>query len=374
MALKSSKPSLLKQFSLAGLALSCALGVSALSAEDKVLNVYNWSDYIDDSVLKDFTEKTGIKVNYDVFDSNELLETKLLAGSSGYDVVVPSAHFLSRQIEAGVFQKLDKDKIPNLKNMWDVIEERTALYDEGNMHSVNYLWGTTGIGYVEEKVKEVLGDDVPLDSWDLVFKPEYAEKLAKCGIHWLDAPTEMIPAMEKYLGLDPAKTDKASLKKVEELAAKVRPYIQKFHSSEYIGALANGDICVAIGWSGDMFQAQSRAKENKTGMTVKYVIPKEAAQMWFDMLTIPVDAKHVDEAHQFINHLMEPENIAKISNYVAYANGNKASQALLDKSILENPAIYPTEDVLGRLYTTKAYEGKLQRLVTRSWTKIKSGK
>lgn len=367
------KSSLLRQFSVAGLALSCSLGMSALSAEDKVLNVYNWSDYIDDSVLEGFTEKTGIKVNYDVFDSNEILETKLLAGSSGYDVVVPSAHFLSRQIKAGAFQKLDKDKIPNLKNMWDVIQERTAIYDEGNEHSVNYLWGTTGIGYVEEKVKEALGDDVPLDSWDLLFKPEYAEKLAKCGIHWLDAPTEVIPTMEKYLGLDPAKTDADSLAKVEELALAVRPTIQKFHSSEYIGALANGDICVAIGWSGDVFQAQARAEENKTGMTVKYIIPKEAAQMWFDMLTIPVDAKHVDEAHQFINYLMEPENIAKISDYVAYANGNKASQEFMDKEILDNHAIYPTPEVLERLYTTKAYEGKLQRLVTRSWTKIKSG-
>ncbi|CAG0911455.1 unnamed protein product, partial [Cyprideis torosa] len=183
---------------ITGLALSCALGVSVAKAEEQVLNVYNWSDYIDDSVLKDFTEQTGIKVNYDVFDSNEILETKLLAGSSGYDLVVPSAHFLSRQIQAGVFRKLDKDKIPNLKHAWDVIQDRTALYDEGNQYSVNYLWGTTGIGYVEEKVKEVLGDDAPLDSWDLVFNPEYAEKLAECGVHWLDAPTEMIPALEKY--------------------------------------------------------------------------------------------------------------------------------------------------------------------------------
>ncbi|MEZ5479156.1 MAG: polyamine ABC transporter substrate-binding protein [Thiolinea sp.] len=356
-------------------ALSVALcgAVPAVHAEEKVLNVYNWSDYIDETVIADFEEKTGIKINYDVFDSNEILETKLLAGSSGYDLVVPSAHFLSRQIKAGVFQPLDKEKLPNLKNAWDVILERTAIYDEGNAHSVNYLWGTTGIGYVEEKVKEVLGEDAPLDSWDLVFKPEYAEKLAKCGIHWLDAPTEMIPAMEKYLGLDPAKTDADALAKVEELALKVRPYIQKFHSSEYIGALANGDICVAIGWSGDVFQAQSRAEENETGMTVNYVIPKEAAQMWFDMLTIPVDAKHVDEAHQFINYLLEPEVIAKISNYVAYANGNKASQEFIDKEILENPAIYPTPEVMERLFTTKAYEGKLQRLVTRTWTKIKSG-
>lgn len=368
------KPSFFRQCSVAGLALSCTLGMSVVAAEDdKVLNVYNWSDYIDDSVLEEFTKKTGIKVNYDVFDSNELLETKLLAGSSGYDVVVPSAHFLSRQIQAGVFQKLDKDKIPNLKNMWDVIEERTAIYDEGNAHSVNYLWGTTGIGYVEEKVKEALGEDAPVDSWELIFNPKYTEKLGECGIHWLDAPTEMIPALEKYLGLDPAKTDKESLAKVEELAMKVRPHIQKFHSSEYIGGLANGDICVAVGWSGDVFQAQARAEENKTGMTVKYSVPKEASQMWFDMLVIPDDAKHVEEAHQFINFLMEPENIAKVSNYVAYANGNKASQPLLDKEIMDNPAIYPTEEVLERLYTTKAYEGKLQRLVTRTWTKIKSG-
>ncbi|MCL4164452.1 UNVERIFIED_CONTAM: hypothetical protein GTU68_054371, partial [Idotea baltica] len=239
----------------------------AAHAADRVVNVYNWSDYIDESVLADFTKETGIKVNYDVFDTNELLETKLLTGASGYDVVVPSATFIARQIKAGAFTKLDKSKLPNLKNAWDKIEARTNDYDPDNEYSFNYMWGTTGLGYVEEKVKERLGD-IPLNTWDLIFKPEIAEKLADCGIHWLDAPTEIMPAAFHYLGLDPNGFNKENLAQAEALIAKVRPYIQKFHSSEYIGALANGDICIAIGYSGDVLQARDRADEAKNGNTV----------------------------------------------------------------------------------------------------------
>ena len=241
---------------------------AAVQAEERVVNVYNWSDYIDDSVLESFQKDTGIKVNYDVFDSNEMLETKLLAGSSGYDVVVPSAHFLNRQIKAGVFEKLDKDKLPNLGNMWDMINERTDAYDPGNAYSVNYMWGTTGIGYVAEKVKAVLGEEVPLDSWALVFDPRYADKLASCGIYWLDAPVEIIAAIQSYLSEKPG--DWRNIDKAVEVADKVRKDVSKFNSSEYISALANGDICVAIGWSGDVFQAQSRAEEARNGLTINY--------------------------------------------------------------------------------------------------------
>ncbi len=356
----------------AAVALAASLAAPLANAEERTLNVYNWSDYVDDSVLKEFTEKTGIKVNYDVFDSNEVLETKLLAGSSGYDLVVPSAQFLARQIEAGVFQKLDKTKLPNLTHAWDVVTNRTATYDPDNAHSVNYLWGTTGIGYSEEKVKKLL-PDAPVNSWDMVFKPEVASKLAECGIYMMDSPSEVIPSAMKYLGLSEKDVTADNLKKVEEMFAKVRPYIKKFHSSEYISALANGDICVAVGYSGDMFQAKSRAEEAKNGITIQYAIPKEGAQMWFDQMAIPVDAKHVAEAHEFINFVMEPKNIAKISNFVAYANGNKASQEFVDKALLENPAVYPTEDVLKGLYTMQPWDSKTQRLVNRSWTTIKSG-
>jgi putrescine transport system substrate-binding protein len=341
-------------------------------AQEKVVNVYNWSDYIDQSIIDDFTKETGIKVVYDVFDSNEILETKLLAGGSGYDVVVPSAHFLARQIQAGAFQKLDKSKLPNISSMWDVIAERTAVYDPGNEYSVSYMWGTTGIGYNTKKIKEALGLDT-IDSWDVVFKPEMIAKLKDCGVMVLDSPTDILPTALNYLKLDPNSNSAEDLAKAEELMLSIRPSVRKFHSSEFINALANGDICLAVGFSGDLFQARDRAAEADQGVDIAYSIPKEGAEMWFDQMAIPADAKHVAEAHEFINYIMKPEVAAKASNFVFYANGNKASQQFLDKEVLEDPAIYPDEATLAKLFTVKPYDPKFQRLVTRSWTKITTG-
>ncbi|MDQ0315250.1 polyamine ABC transporter substrate-binding protein [Amorphus orientalis] len=363
----------MRGYLLSGLVAAAMMAGAPAMAQDKVVNVYNWSDYIDESILADFQKETGIKVNYDVFDSNELLETKLLAGSTGYDVVVPSATFLARQIQAGVFQKLDKSKLTNIDNMWPAIEQRVASYDPDNAYSVNYMWGTTGIGYNVDKVKERLGDDAPLNSWALVFDPANAEKLADCGIQMLDAPEEVIPAALNYLGIDPNTRDADSFKKVEEMFAKVRPYIQKFHSSEYINALANGDICVAIGWSGDVFQAADRAASADAGVEVAYSIPKEGAQMWFDQMAIPADAPHLENALTFINYMMKPQVIAKATNYVWYANGNKASQEYIDPEILNDPQVYPPEDVLERLFVVEPYNPRDQRMLTRTWTTIKSG-
>ncbi|MBN9072188.1 MAG: polyamine ABC transporter substrate-binding protein [Rhizobiales bacterium] len=341
-------------------------------AQEKVVNVFNWSDYIDSSILDDFTKETGIKVVYDVFDSNEILETKLLAGGSGYDVVVPTANFLSRQIQAGVFQKLDKSKLPNLVNTWDVINERTAKYDPGNEYATDYMWGTVGIGYNVDKVKAALGID-KIDSWDTVFNPDSMAKLKDCGVYFLDSPTDVIPTALKFLGLDPEDNSPDNLQKVEDMLLKVRPFVRKFHSSEYINALANGDICVAIGWSGDVFQARDRAEEAKAGVNIAYSVPKEGAEMWFDMLAIPADAPHVDEAHAFINYLLKPEVIAKASNAVFYANGNKASQQFVDKAILDDPAVYPDETTMKNLFTVGALDPKTQRNVTRMWTKVVTG-
>ncbi len=345
----------------------------AAHAEDRVVNVYNWSDYIDESILTDFTKETGIKVVYDVFDSNEVLETKLLAGGTGYDVVVPTGTFLARQIKAGVFQKLDKSKLPNLKNMWDMISERVQKYDPGNQYAINYMWGTTGIGYNVKAVEERMGSVDAAKSWDLIFKPENLKKFADCGVHMLDAPAEMIPAALNYLGLDPDSKDPAEIEKAGELLMSIRPYIQKFHSSEYINALANGDICLAIGWSGDVLQARDRAAEAEKGVEVGYAIPKGGAQMWFDEMAIPADAPHVEEALVFLNYIMEPKVMAKASNYVYYANGNKASQKFLNKDVIDDPAIYPDEETLAKLYTTTPYPPKIQRIVTRTWTRVKSG-
>ena len=357
---------------LSGAAVLSLIAGSAM-AQDRVVNVFNWSDYIDESILEDFTKETGIKVVYDVFDSNEILETKLLAGGTGYDVVVPTGSFLSRQIKAGVFEKLDKSKLTNLKNMWKEIEERVQKYDPGNEYSINYMWGTTGIGYNVDKVKAALGEDAPVDSWDIVFKPENISKLKDCGVFLLDAPTELIPASLKYLGMDPDSKDPAEIEKAGELLKTIRPYIQKFHSSEYINALANGDICLAVGWSGDVLQARDRAAEADNGVTVEYSIPKEGALMWFDQMAIPADAPHKAEALEFLNFIMRPEIMAKASNYVYYANGNKASQQFLNEDVIGDPAIYPSEETVKNLYTVTAYPPKVNRVVTRTWTAVKSG-
>jgi putrescine transport system substrate-binding protein len=341
----------------------------AAAAQERVVNVYNWSDYIDSSIIDDFTKETGIKVVYDVYDSNEILETKLLAGGSGYDVVVPTSSFLARQIEAGVYQKLDKSKLPNLANMWDEVSKRMEIFDPGNEYSVNYMWGTIGIGFNVDKVKAALGTD-EIDSWKTVFDPA---KLKDCGINFLDSPTDMIPVTLAYLGLNPDSHEPEDIAKAEEALLKVRPFVRKFHSSEFINGLANGDICVAVGWSGDIFQARDRAEEADNGVTVDYVIPKEGTQMWFDQMAIPADAPHPAEAHEFLNYMMKPEVIAKSSNYVIYANGNKASKEFLDEEVRNDPAVYPPDDVMAKLFVNTPLDSRTQRLFTRTWTKVVTG-
>ena len=345
----------------------------ALAATAQEVRVYNWSDYIDEELLTKFEEETGIELIYDVFDSNELLETKMLAGGSGYDVVVPTGTFLQRQITAGAFQELDTSKLPNLDNMWDVIEERTAQYDPGNAFSINYMWGTTGIGVNTGKVTEILGADAPISSLDLVFNPENMEKLQECGVHFLDAPTELIPAALAYAGLEPDRKDEEALAAAEEVLTAVRPYVLKFHSSEYINALANGDICVAIGWSGDILQARDRAAEADNGVEVAYNAPVEGALMWFDQMAIPVDAPNPEAAHTFLNFIMDAQNMAQASNYVYYANGNAASKEFLVEDVIGDTAIYPDETTLENLYTVTPFPPREQRNLTRMWTRVKSG-
>ncbi|MBK5932756.1 putrescine transport system substrate-binding protein [Rhodovulum imhoffii] len=353
--------------------LSAVLAMAAGTAGAEEVRVFNWSDYIDESLLEKFEAETGVDLIYDVFDSNEVLETKLLAGGSGYDVVVPSASFMERQIAAGAFQALDFSQLSNAGNLWDMVKQRVEIYDPGNQYAVNYMWGTTGIGVNVGMVREVLGEDAPIDSWELVFDPANMEKLAGCGVHMLDAPTEMIPAALAYLGENPDAQDTDTIEKAEPVLAAIRPYIAKFHSSEYINALANGDICVAIGWSGDVLQARDRAAEADNGVEIAFHAPKEGAQMWFDMMAIPIDAPNPDGAHKFLNFIMEAENMAAASNYVYYANGNKAAQAFLEPDVIGDPAIYPTDEVLDKLFTVRAWEPKVQRSATRMWTRIKSG-
>ncbi len=354
-------------------ALSALAIVAATAASAEEVRVYNWSDYIDEALLEKFEAETGLKLVYDVFDSNEILETKMLAGGSGYDVVVPTGTFLSRQIQAGAFQKLDMSKLTNAGNMWDVISAQTAEYDPGNAYSINYMWGTTGIGVNVGKVQEILGADAPLSSLSLVFDPANMEKLAACGVYFLDAPAEMIPAALAYAGMDPDAKDADALAKAEEVLSAVRPHIQKFHSSEYINALANGDICVAFGWSGDILQARDRAAEAENGVEVAYNAPSEGALMWFDQMAIPEDAPNPEGAHQFLNFIMDAHNMADASNYVYYANGNLASQEFLVEDVIGDTAIYPDAEALKSLYTVTTWGARDQRSLTRLWTKIKSG-
>ena len=342
--------------------------------KERILNVYNWSDYIAPTVVEDFTKQTGIKVRYDTFDSNDTLETKLLAGKSGYDVVVPTAYFLERQIRAGVFQKLDKARMPNLANMWPEISQRLAAYDPGNQYAVNYMWGTTGIGYNLRKTREVLGANGTIDSWDIVFKPESLAKFKGCGVHLLDSSDDILAAALHYLGLDPNSANETDLQTAAALVMKIRPYVRKFHSSEYLNVLASGEICLAVGFSGDIKQAQKRAAEAKNGVDIAYAIPKEGAQLWFDNLAIPRDARNVAEAEDFINYLQRPEVAAKNTNFISYANGNVASQKFIDKAILDDKGIYPDEATMRRLYTISAHDPKTQRLINRLWTRIKTGK
>ena len=341
---------------------------------ERILNIYNWTDYIAPTVIDDFTRETGIKARYDTFDSNDTLETKLLAGKSGYDVVVPSAYFLERQIKAGVFQKLDKQKLPNLANLWPEITERLAKYDPGNQYAVNYMWGTTGIGYNVAKARAALGADGKIDSWDIVFKPENLSKFKDCGVHMLDSSDDILAAALYYLGLDPNTTKEADLQKAADLMMTIRPYVRKFHSSEYVNALASGEICLVVGFSGDIKQSQKRAAEAKNGVDIAYVIPKEGAQLWFDNLAIPRDARNVDAALAFINYLQKPEVAAKNSNFISYANGNLASQKFMDKAILDDRSIYPDAAMMSRLYTINAHDQRTQRLMNRLWTRIKTGK
>lgn len=354
--------------------LASALLMSAVSAEERVVRVYNWSDYIAPGTLENFQKETGIRVVYDVFDSNETLDGKLATGHSGYDVVVPTNHFLAKQVRAGTYQKLDKSKLPNLAHLDPAVLERLASGDPGNEYSVPYLWGTNGIGLNVDKVRAILGNDVALDSWSLLFDPAVVKKLHACGVALLDTGDEVIPQMINYLGMSPHSHERADFDKATAALLQVRPSVTYFHSSKSIADLANGDICIAFGYSGDMLQAATRAREAGRQDEIRYVIPKEGTAMWVDMLAIPRDAQHVEEAHAFINYLMRPDVIASISNYVSYANANKDATPLVDASVRDNPGVYPAPDVMAKLYVARERPREVQRWLTRDWTRIKSGR
>jgi putrescine transport system substrate-binding protein len=342
-------------------------------AEEKVVNVYNWSDYIDPAMLEAFTKETGIKVNYDVFDNNEVLQTKLLAGNTGYDVVVPSASFLELQIKAGVFQKLDRSKLPNWKYLDKDILERVGRHDPGNLYAVNHMWGTDAIGYNVKKV-QAIDPKAPVNSWKLVFDPAEASKFKGCGISILDAPDEVVAVVLAYLGRNPNSENLDDLKAAEEVLMKIRPYVRTINSSEYINGLATGELCVVMGWSGDILQAKSRAEEGKQGVEIAMTVPVDGTVIWFDMYAIPADAPHPNNAHAFINFMMKPEVAAANSNFVHYANGNAASVALLDPDVRNDPGVYPPPETMAKLFPNLAHTQEFTRELNRTWTRFMTGK
>jgi putrescine transport system substrate-binding protein len=365
--------SLLKTSSLAALAVAVAGFATSASAQE-VLNVYNWSDYIGEETVANFEKEFGVKVNYDVYDSNQVVEAKLLAGNSGYDLVVPTLADAERLIKAGIFQEVDKSKLSNYGNLDPVILKQQAKYDPDNKFAVPYFWGTNGFGYNVAKVQEVLGDDAPVDSWAMIFDPKYAEPLSKCGLSLLDDPGEIVPLVNFYLGNVPeGAPTKESVESAFEQLDKVRPHVTYFHSSQYINDLANGNTCISVGWSGDVGMAALRADEAGNGNEIKYVIPKEGTLIWFDAMMIPADAPNPELAHKFIDYVLRPEVEADIANYVAYASPNLSALQLVDKELLNDPGIYPPEEVKERLRSKVEPDSRLLRTRTRMWTKLKTG-
>ena len=346
---------------------------SGAGDEEKVLNVYNWSDYIAPEVVPNFEKEYGIKVHYDVFDSNEVLQTKLLAGQTGYDIVVPTANFLALQIKAGVFRKLDKSLLPNLKNVDPEISKYFDALDPGMQYAVNYFWGTSGVGYNVDKIKAAM-PDAPVDSFRMFYDPTVIKHFKDCGVTLLDAPDEVINTVFVYLGIAPNSEKPEDLAAAEKTLMAIRPYVRYINSSKYIEDLANGEICLALGWSGDVGQAALRAREAKNGNNIKYLIPKEGAVLFFDMLAIPADAPHPKNAHLFINYLLRPDVSARNSSAVHFASSNAAAYSLIDPTIYNDRGIFPAPETTAHLAPNLPRSQAYMRLLNRMWTRVKSGR
>ncbi len=357
-------------------AASCALVCmpAAAQEEEKILNIYNWSDYIADDTIANFEKETGIKVRYDVFDSNEILHAKLVAGKTGYDVVVPSSYWAKIQADGGLLRKLDKAQLPNLKNMDPIIQQQLAALDPGNQYLVNWLWGYTTVGINVDKVKAALGGmPMPDNAWDLVFKPEYMAKLKSCGVSFLDSPTDIIPATLYYLGKPAFSRNQADYQGVPGVLKAVRPYVTLFSSSGYINDMASGSICVALGWSGDINIAKQRALEGKTGQNIQALIPKNGGVLFFDTMAIPTDAPHPGNAHKWINYIMRPEVDASLTNKVFYANPNKESKKFVKPEVANNPTVFVSDEDMKKMAVPDALTNDIRRTMTRLYTSFKTG-
>ena len=363
---------LLGSLALAGM-MTCA-ATSAWAQEEKVLNIYNWSDYIAEDTIANFEKETGIKVRYDTYDNNEILHAKLVAGKTGYDIVVPSSTFARLQLDGGLLTKLDKSQLPNLKNLDPDAQAQIANIDPGNQYLVNWLWGFTTVGINTAKVKAALGDEpMPANVWELVFNPKYTSKLKGCGVSFLDSSSEVLPAVLHYLGKDPFSKNPADYQAASATLKAVRPYITLFSSSGYINDMAGGSICVSLGWNGDINIARSRAIEGKTGQDIVALVPKTGGILFFDMMAIPADAGHPKNAHAFINYMMRPEVAASITNKVKYANINKESRKFIKPEIAKNSSSFPSSAEMATMVPPKALSNDVRRLSTRAYTAFKTG-
>lgn len=346
---------------------------STALAQGKVLNIYNWSDYIGPNTIANFEKETGIKVRYDNFDSNEILHAKLVAGKTGYDIVVPSSNWAKIQIEGGLLQKLDKSKIPNLKNLDPELMKKLAKMDPDNEHITPWLWGITTVGVNVDKLKAAIGGELPDNPWDLLFKPELIEKARSCGVSMLDSADEVFPAALRYLGKSPYSSNKSDYEAAGKLLKSVRRGVTLFSSSGYINDMASGSICLALGWNGDISIAASRAKEAKNGQNIQALVPKQGAVLFFDTMAIPADAANVDNAYKFIDYILRPEVNADLTNKVFYANGVPASRKHIDPAVANNRAVFMTPEDLSRMAEPEAVANDIRRLRTRLFTSFKTG-
>jgi putrescine transport system substrate-binding protein len=367
-----------KPWRLTTLAVAMGIGIAAMNSSasaqsDRIVNFYGWANYISPDVLAEFKRETGISVRYDTFDTNDILEAKLLLGKSGYDVVVPTAYFVQRLIRAGVLRRLEKSRLPNLVHLWPDIASRLAAYDPGNAFAVNYMWGTTGIGYDATQAEKILGAGKSISSWKTVFQPQELAKFKNCGVEMVDSVDDILTAALNYLGLEPNSIKLADLERAAGLVRAIRPSVRRFNSSEYVNTLAAGEVCLVVGWSGDIKQAQMAAADARSRVDIRYVIPDDRAQIWLDNLAIAKDAPHVDEAYALIDFLQRPEIAAKNTNLTRNANGNLASQKFIDPAIIGDPTIYPPPQVMKNLYTVNAREPAVQRSLLRTWQRLKLG-
>ena len=368
---RSAKPALIALAAVSMATIAAISSPPAARAEGE-LNIYNWSDYIGENTVANFEKEYNVKVRYDTYDGNETLEAKLVVGNTGYDIVFPSSSFFARQIKSGLYLKLDRSKLSNWSNLDQWVLKNQAAYDPGNVYAVPYMWGTNGFTYNVDMINQRL-PNAPVDSLKMVFDPDVVSKFQDCGVSWLDSPEDVFPLALAYMGKDPLSQNPDDIVAATDMLMKARPFIRLFDSQQYLNSLPNSDVCMAMTWSGDYAVAAARAAEAGVKINLAYTVPKEGSNLWFDAMLIPKDAPHPDNAHLFLNYMMRPDVIADCTNYIGYANGNEASKKLISPDILNDQAIYPNAETQKRMFQSVVRDEAMQRVITREWTRLKTG-